>query len=745
MVRLLDTNRRTQYCIKTAIGFLLIVYAQLSGAVVKIMSPEVAYQGKSQRFEFVLTDAVVASGEFYYRVSGAAYFQRLPVVVTGRNTAVIRLPASAVVSPGIEYYVSLTDTTGRVRSSPYNPPASFHYLEVNESAGRPEFRLLSPQPGQEVTGDSLEIGIEVSNAESALSPENTLLLLDDTDITSLAEFDSGLIRFSTSLVPASGEHRIKVVVLDSADEQHEKNWIFEVGSEAIAAKKNEYYLQGGLSFNYGNQIRSASTASSTASANMNLTAGVSGEDWDLRLNGINLQYIKDAPENDLTISSGFTITYTQGEQIAEFGDITISETGLVAPSFSRRGLQAKLRFLDSEFRVFQVGAETVTGWESGLGDSSQRVFGFSVNRFLMANDQLPVRLTYIKGENSTPAGANSNGVTAPVKGEVVGMQLDHTIDGVTVKAEIASSNFDADTDDSQQALRDNAATIQVSTAFDQLSLGANYHYYGTDYASIANPNFTADRKGFDLNAGATLGLSNIALSLTREQDNVSNDNTRPVVNSTVTSASYGIAAAPWPSLNLTYSHSVQDSANVPAGVQAVANTNDVFSLALAKSGEQWGVSLNTNFSKLQDDIGNLDSDTRSASLALRYTPPEGLGHDLSLTQTESISGGVEKRTRIAALTTSGLAESFWGMNVSMQASYTINDASDNSQDASILNATLRLSKDINKYVKRWLASEAGEISLSANYSRTDDSVTPANTGSDLSVFVSINIFTPIGN
>ena len=111
---------------------------------------------------------------------------------------------------------------------------------------------------------------------------------------------------------------------------------------------------------------------------MNLEFGMSGNDWEVTWSGINLQYVKDNPGDDLTIGSGFYLTMKKGDQFVEYGDISIKETSLTAPSFARRGVQAKLKGYDSELHLFNVSTETVSGWDSGIDNSDSSVYGFSL-------------------------------------------------------------------------------------------------------------------------------------------------------------------------------------------------------------------------------------------------------------------------------------------------------------------------------------------------------------------------------
>ena len=136
------------------------------------------------------------------------------------------------------------------------------------------------------------------------------------------------------------------------------------------------------------------------------------EGFDLSWQGINLQYVKNA-DDELTLSSGFLLEASRWGQTLEYGDISVKETQLTAPSFARRGTQAKLDAFDTQVRLFDVQAETVNGFESGLASGNQ-VYGVSLNRALLPDSGLETTLVYITGENERGDGFNSSSTDPPI-------------------------------------------------------------------------------------------------------------------------------------------------------------------------------------------------------------------------------------------------------------------------------------------------------------------------------------------
>ncbi len=700
------------------------------------------YQGQPVSFIVGITGIEPFKGDIFYRPAGIRYYQRLPVILKEDGRAVITLPPSAVVSPGIEYYIQVADASGNITTSPLiNAHLSPHTLQVLDSTPMSGLNLVSPDPAVPVRGETLLIVIEADSPDMRLKGKSVTIVLDDTDITDLADITEDRITFSTPLVPEAGEHTIMVSTSESTGAVSKKSWTFRVG--AGEKKRREVYAHGGLSFNYGNRIKDSSgTTGNTITGNMNLAFGVKGDELEATWNGVNIQYIKDNPGEDITISSGFHFTLRKGEQFVEYGDITINETPLTALSFARRGIQAKLKGFNTELHLFDVSTETVSGWKSGIGSSGRRVYGLSLKRALLKEGGLPVTFVYITGENRAVSGFNTAGTLSSSKGDIAGVELTHTIHGVKVGGEVAGSRYDANTSDDAGSENDTAATVNFSTALGRFSTSANYYRYGSDFASIANPNFTADREGVSGSMSTSFGLSTVSLSVDRRRDNVEGDSSRPVVYSTTGTAAYGIAVAPWPSVNVSYSHSMQNSRKEPADAQEVKNTSDTLNMSLAKSGEKWHINLSGDYGRLNDEVGDLDSETRGIRLSGNYAPLRGLSLSPSASLTESKSSGVLNKTRIAALTANiPIRDGYAYTN--FQVSYTINDASDGSRDSTNLNGSLRLSMNIHGFVKKWVDYGSETLALTAGYSRINDNVNPSGSGEDVSVFLSLNLFAPI--
>jgi len=697
-------------------------------------------QGEAVTLILELKGMEAKGGTLFYRPVGIGYYQTLPIDIGDGGVLNIALPPEVVVAPGIEYYVEVADTSGAVATSQSSPPA---LLPILGAPAEPTMRLLTPDMTAPVEGNILTILIEVKGAPRPLSGRWVTLLLDDTDITQMASFDNGRISYTTEIMPEAGGHTIYAIIEGSDGTVTRRSWSFTsaAGGSGGDARLSAY-ARGGLSFNYGKRIKSPSGVGSSVSANLNLSFGVEGEEWNATWSGININYIQDNPGDDIAINSGFYFTLERDDQLLEYGDITVRETSLTAPSLARRGLQAKFTAFNGEVHLFNVSTETVSGWDTGIGSADKALYGLSLTMPTLGGDAFPVTLVYISGKNGGGGSFNTGDTKGAREGEVVGLTLAHTLYGVKADGEVSFSRFDGDTTDGTGRTDDLAAILNISRSIGAYSLAVDYHYYGTDFGSIANPSFTADREDISGDIATYLGPHSITAAVSRGRDNVEDDPSRPVVSTTTGSLSWSFSTPPWPAMNLAYTRSVQESRDEPVGGQKVDNSNETIFGGLSMAGEQWSANVNGNYGKLTDRIGALDSDTTGVNLSASLTPVEDFNLRPSISLTESETGGVTKDSRILSLTLYAPIAPPFG-RTSLQFSYTKSDASDGSQDSSTFNGSWRLSLSLNEVMKRWLHYGSGALALTTNYNRVDDNITPSKSTDETTVILSINLFAPI--
>ncbi len=696
-------------------------------------------QGEPVKLTVHLQDEKPLRVDVYYRVAGFRSYERISFNAKGRETIDITIPGDSVVPPGVEFYVSVLNDEGETLTSPrlyaeYSP----YRVEVVLNRPPPKVKLAAPPANIPITDLSGEI---IFKSDREVVKDEVTVLVDGTDVTALAGFSGKRVILPAEVLRTPGDHTITLVFKEQREVVSEKSWNLTVAS-AGGEKVVKISSSGGISFNYSKELETpVDSEDEVVSGNLSLRFAMEAAGWEMAWNGVNIQYVKDSPGDDVTISSGFYFTLKKAEQLIEYGDISVQETSLTAPSFARRGIQAKLKVSDAEIHLFDVSTATVSGWNSGLGGNGRQVYGGSVKMPVGPEGKNPITLVFITGENGAVNGYNAAGTQGPSEGDVFGVAFTGEFGDFSVGGELAFSSYDEDTTSGGGKVDDFSGTVDLGFPVGDYSLSFGYFYYGPDFASIANPNFTGDREGGNASVSTTYGPVSVSLTLNRTWDNVERDSSRPIVYSTAGTLSSSFNVEGWPGVSFSYSLSEQKSDNEPAGSSEVNNVNHTYSLGLSKSGEFWSAGINGSVSRLRDKAGSFGSASKSLSLSGSLTPWEGFSISPSLSYTGSRSGGVTNRTRLATLSGS---LPFIGntLDASFQVSYTLNDASDGSVDQKTVDGSFRLALNLQEVVKGLSDYGTAALALSCNYRKVDDDLNPANSGEDITVLLTINVSAP---
>lgn len=604
-----------------------------------------------------------------------------------------------------------------------------------------DFRLVSPLNGRINEGEPLFIVIR-----SDKRPVDFVLLVDDMDVTNSSEVSgTGFIYRSEAGLPP-GEHKIEVAGTGPYGEPLSRSWTIQVNRAGGAAESRYSVMaEGGLSLNYGRRFidRASGKSGDQLSANLALALSVEGPGFDLAWDGINVQYDNAREGDRLTIGSGFYLAVRGNDHLVEYGDISVNETPLVAPGFSRRGIQLKLYGKETEMHIFDVQSAPATGFESGLdNDFREQVYGASIRRSLLPNNKLNATLVYLTGGDANIDGVNVTTTEAARKGEVVGALLTHTMSKARLNLEAAMSRVDQNTADTDPAVDGFAWNANMNGRIYSLNAGAGYAYSDPNFTSVANPEYSSDRAGYNAFVSGSSGHSTASLTVSRLRDNVKNDRTKPVVYSTSGTLAWGLAVPDWPAFNLSLGRSLQDSESEPDASSVVDNVNDVITASVQYGGADWSVGGSSSWGALNDEVNGNDSSTRAYSVTGVYNPSEFISTSANGSLTESEAAGVTNRDWLFAATV-GVPLYRPYANLNFQASYGVNTASDNSQDSRTLNGTMRVAVNIHEFIKKWIDTGGESMAVSFNYSTVDDNVNPSASTENYSGFVTLSFYQPI--
>jgi hypothetical protein len=196
-----------------------VAVAQLSSAVSDV-SPDNAVARTSVTLSVTLRDGNTASSILLlYRPFGTREFKKVEMDLRG-SAAFTILRSDVVVPPFVEYYLVLSDASGRREAYPRSPsgdpltspPPQLLRLTVKDEAEQ-QVLFLSPEPNAILNPEELLISISLLRADSTIAARSTQIRLDEANVTAAAVFSGDLV----ILAPANlgirlspGRHTVKV-------------------------------------------------------------------------------------------------------------------------------------------------------------------------------------------------------------------------------------------------------------------------------------------------------------------------------------------------------------------------------------------------------------------------------------------------------------------------------------------------------------------------------------------------------
>ncbi|MBL7095348.1 hypothetical protein ISS22_15395 [candidate division KSB1 bacterium] len=277
------------------------------------------------------------------------------------------IPASAVTTPGIEYFIlALFTDRSMATSPPSNPYYNPHEISVTPASDTPvdaapaesqkqltsasgadlQTIILSPEPGESVAKDDVVIAVSFLGETEKIDIKTIKLLLDGKNYTSAAEISENMLTY----VPQSltrGSHRVKIEITDlQGNRFQDLDWRFSIVSERAAERIARKKLP--FSGNVYAEFRNEKFADSTYSVT-NLGGRINGKFGPLKYNGrvfiTSREDPKFQPRNRMFFEVG---TSWIG---AKFGDCNPTFNDLMLWGRRVRGFEAyiKLGFINVEF------------------------------------------------------------------------------------------------------------------------------------------------------------------------------------------------------------------------------------------------------------------------------------------------------------------------------------------------------------------------------------------------------------
>jgi hypothetical protein len=638
----------------------------------------------------------------------------------------------------------------------------------------------SPEENQTIIGKKIRIEAQFN---TPIKTESLVLLLDNVDITQIAEITKEGFTYEPFMVLASGNHTLSMVSVDTQERALQKSLSFSIRH---SEKFEELYSKNEVSAVYEVAVKKAEGAndlpSSKIEGGLTSESRMKNESWDVSFK-TNIRYFdQDTPVNSPQQIGIYPASYLlsakyQREALkfgTDIGDLLINESFYTAQSLARRGGSINLGYKDFDFRTFSVLSQQVIGFNGGLGiqtTTDDHIQGVSSGVRLF-NKRMEVRGVYVQGGESgstpvisTPFSIGTQTTSPPVTGNPLGIGPTAATTPVTDSplgmatttgkrkseaiaflvntdffqgllkgdAELSLSRFDADTADTIGAQDDQAYRVRLGGTSGRYSYEALYEYIGKDYEVVGNPMIQKDRKGMALKGGANFDIQSFTASLSRYTDNVQEDPLLPRLQIYQGGIDYSFTKFQKMPLGFGYRKTLQDTLNEPVDSNPSKMDTDTIYGRISYQMGFWNLGFLTNFSR-QDDRSSANNDSTAISYTLSPTYNNGkfsILPSLSLIQTDNLL--TNARTDNYLISLQAMGKTYYNrITYELGSSYSVLKATDNSVDTKSLSGTFRVGYSLAKY---FLQLFNPSIALKCVYNNIIDQVNPSAGKDDFSVFL----------
>lgn len=224
------TRRNVAVCL--LFGFLLLPssFAQVSTRISSI-GPSDAVSGSPVTLRAELRQGELVERAFlFYRPFAESEWRSLEMELRG-NTAIGRIPASAVLPPYIDYYIVLQNRNGTVEAYPFNdspdplrrPPGRLVQLPVINREEDQQIMFLSPDEDAMLEAQDVVISASLLRADTTVVKRATQVILDGVNVSQhimIAEDIVVYVPDNHGVILKPGRHRVTIALYDRQGNLH---------------------------------------------------------------------------------------------------------------------------------------------------------------------------------------------------------------------------------------------------------------------------------------------------------------------------------------------------------------------------------------------------------------------------------------------------------------------------------------------------------------------------------------------
>jgi hypothetical protein len=718
---------------------------------IRIVSPaSQVFAGQPVRFHIQAARLVSPQqATLYYRGIGTAVYKRLPMEQASPIDFKAVLPAAKVTPPGVQLFFVVVDGKGNTFTLPEsNPQRNPYSIPIALDRSPPYVTGAWPAQGDVIQERRPRIEIAFEDAETRVHKASVRVILDDTDVTQLSEITEDRATFSPQTDLPDGSHVITVDLTDvCGNRMAPASWEFSVQGESDAQAAGDLYWDV-------EARRKVASPSSNVEPRWQLQSSGTLSTW-MEKGPLSMTFDADAwyfdeegpePRGDLFTLNHFLWQAQYGKQQVQVGDVVVDGTELISPSIDRRGGHLALDIAGTRAQAFVLRSNYITGFDQGvgIGKSDQRIYGGAVERDLLDDQKLQVKVMHLRGENREASGYNAATLEGGSKGEVSSLYaLSQPLgNALGLEAEVCRSHFDPELSDGNQMESDLALLLRafgVGQAYDWL---AGYRYLGPQYQSIADPTAIQDVEEVTLDGGFRFSGSEVRLSGIHSTDNVEEAPGIPVIRNKTGMISYTLQRPDWPILMLNHTVSIQDSTREPVSFASIENHTHVTNLSLSLDRERWNITPSYTHIRYDDRISVPSNDSRSNlyEVSGAWRPRDNISLNPTLTYERLFTeiDGVTTETLQAVV-----AGAFSFFSDKMTFNTTLSMLETRANDDSVHTRTYDLVGQLNVNLDRYLQTEENQtFSVRGSFNRVTDEILDAS-DNDYSVYCIFSFAFPL--
>ena len=523
-------------------------------------------------------------------------------------------------------------------------------------------RLASPKEGTTTIRKKPVIECAIS---IPFTREGLAIMLDDTDVTALAEISGEGFRLKPFQVLSAGQHKLAVAYVSPAKKEYRREFNFAIRhAEAFEefASVNDISIVGEQVVK--KRLKEGDvdpTPYTKFEANINSASRIREQNFEASLTG-NLRYLEQNAAVDPPIFKDFTVPNylmtakyrtEKAEVLAETGDVMVNETANTVEGLARRGLRLNAAYGDFRVSTFSVRSQQVSGTrelnDTGLQfNTEDRIEGASGEIDLL-DKRVNFKTILVRGQTpGTDFGTFSSGGSS---GDNTGFVLKTDFFSQKLKTELEYdvSNYDQDTSDAMPKKRDEAYRMLVGGQISNYTYEALYEHTGRDYGAIGSFGVMRDREGFLLKGGGRFEFQALNIQLSRYNDNVNNSELVPRIYTYQGTVDYIFEKFKSVPMGINCQFTRLESTGGPADITPKKTDSQNYSGRINFIKSVWNIGLNASYATLEDRYNPSDDNTNTTvALTPAFTTERfSVVPNLSLNKLKNDFTGIETETYTA--------------------------------------------------------------------------------------------------